>query len=641
MSVLENNLAILERKNPSLAEMIRQAEPAGCEIIPCKNGEYNTIKVNVSPKKSTLLHSRYDPIKEAQRSTEHINLDNVINIIYLGFGAGFHIRALAGKIVKGIAVHIIEQNISILRAAFEANDLHDILNNDSIYLHCGVPANLVKEHFDSYILNLALHQFYGSDVLFLEYAQSVQTAPEYYRTIRSTLEEMLGIYMILIKTNCEYSNLYYEQMLGNIRELATQPGVTELIDIWKGKPVICVAAGPSLDKSIPLLKKARGKALIIAADTAYHIMSRQNVFPDIVCMIDFHKWNKWLYRDVVYPKDKEVLLVCDPKVSNDVVAGFPYGKFIYDDSSTMMRWLSEFCGAKGVLPRPMSVAHLSFNLARAMGADPIILFSHDMAFTHGTTYASGSAYEEFWMSEINRFFTMEMKEQMLIEEERKRGAVWVSAIGGGKVLTSPALLGYLRELESQIRKTESRVIDASSGALKQGTTVMSPEEVVKEFCAENQPVSEVLTGAVKAGKKEITPELKNAIREMSEKMDKISAAFRENADVIRNVQKQLKNNPGSNPLKDPKNIKLLSKAQAKLKEHYIPEIESILREYDQNAVAVMVHNDRIIEIATARDGFDKTVSIRLERDNQYYSSMSIAAADLAKHLKNSHEKLTP
>ena len=52
---------------------------------------------------------------------------------------------------------------------------------------------------------------------------------------------------------------------------------------------IVVAAGPSLNKNIKELKRAKGKAFIIAVDTALKPLLREGIIPDMFFIVDAMK----------------------------------------------------------------------------------------------------------------------------------------------------------------------------------------------------------------------------------------------------------------------------------------------------------------------------------------------------------------
>ena len=54
-------------------------------------------------------------------------------------------------------------------------------------------------------------------------------------------------------------------------------------------PGILVAAGPSLNKNIQELKKAKGKAFIVAVDTAIKPLLQEGILPDMFAIVDAEK----------------------------------------------------------------------------------------------------------------------------------------------------------------------------------------------------------------------------------------------------------------------------------------------------------------------------------------------------------------
>ena len=74
-----------------------------------------------------------------------------------------------------------------------------------------------------------------------------------------------------------YGNDPYDSLLGikftlrNIPTIIDYTGIADLKDVFKGKPGIVVASGPSLDKNVKLLEGLREKAVICAADGSVKI----------------------------------------------------------------------------------------------------------------------------------------------------------------------------------------------------------------------------------------------------------------------------------------------------------------------------------------------------------------------------------
>ena len=59
--------------------------------------------------------------------------------------------------------------------------------------------------------------------------------------------------------------------------------------IFWAPSIILVSAGPSLNKNIMELKKAKNKAFIVATDTAVKPLLKAGIEPDLMVMVDGEK----------------------------------------------------------------------------------------------------------------------------------------------------------------------------------------------------------------------------------------------------------------------------------------------------------------------------------------------------------------
>ena len=87
-SILTTNLNALQSVSPDLASDLRAVTLDGLqgEIVPTKTAAPSFRYLPVPGKKPELLHSAYDPIREAQRWAESADIQSPINAIVLGAG---------------------------------------------------------------------------------------------------------------------------------------------------------------------------------------------------------------------------------------------------------------------------------------------------------------------------------------------------------------------------------------------------------------------------------------------------------------------------------------------------------------------------------------------------------------------------
>ena len=115
---------------------------------------------------------------------------------------------------------------------------------------------------------------------------------------------------------------------------------SRLFDKFKGIPAIVVAAGPSLDKNIDLLKKIKGRFPIIAVDTALRHMIANGIKPDIVCAADSSYENS---LDFVGVEDEtEVILAAELMTHPDIFKVFKGPKMLVSFGGGLFQQIASY-----------------------------------------------------------------------------------------------------------------------------------------------------------------------------------------------------------------------------------------------------------------------------------------------------------
>ena len=97
-SPLPGNLAALWALDAKLAERIEALHPAEpYAITPSKSGA-PTVAVPTVDKRTTFLHSRYEPVAEAKRLVDTLEISDQIIFYVFGCGLGYHIDALLERV---------------------------------------------------------------------------------------------------------------------------------------------------------------------------------------------------------------------------------------------------------------------------------------------------------------------------------------------------------------------------------------------------------------------------------------------------------------------------------------------------------------------------------------------------------------
>lgn len=162
----KKNISLLKKTCPELANAVDAADIGpDISILDSRSG-VKTLKCS-----GFALHSLYDPEKEAEQWALHNRerAENIPAVIVLGFGFGYHIRALLKY--TDAEVYVCESRPDIIRAASESADLTDILPRINIIADLNLPP--LRKNFE-----------------ILEHAPSVSINRRYYTELLNRLKTL-------------------------------------------------------------------------------------------------------------------------------------------------------------------------------------------------------------------------------------------------------------------------------------------------------------------------------------------------------------------------------------------------------------------------------------------------------------------
>ena len=255
-------------------------------------------------------------------------------------------------------------------------------------------------------------------------------------------------------------------VISNLHILEKCNFVSSLQDILPHDvPVIIVSAGPSLDKNIDLLGKAKGHSLIFAVDTALKYLMDRDIIPDLAITVEPVK------PMVNYEDDRcfDVPHIFDLESNRAIVSKERSRILIYNCRDYLERLLIK----SGIpvppqIPNGGSVATAAFAICCGLNMKNIILIGQDLAYS-GTATHAGKVESAGLSGDI--------------------GTDMVEGIDGGQVRTRSDWQGYRFWFENMIRQINERhqdinIIDATEGgALIHGSRVMTLSDAIEKYCA--------------------------------------------------------------------------------------------------------------------------------------------------------------
>lgn len=482
MTTLERNLAALTTNSPYIVESIRDAEPA-CDLELYPSGESGVITGTYA---GVALASARRPITESERLAETVDPKAVGAVVILGFGLGHHVRAITERCRHECLLVVYEPDVALLRAVLERIDHSDWLRKSSVLI--------LTDPEDAASLTASLRRSEGMlalGVRIVEHPPSRARLAESGVQFCDTFARVLAAARTLVVTTFVQSEATCRNFLGNLREYIARPGITDLAGRCAGRPAITVAAGPSLARNIELLKTPclRDRCVIIAAQTVLKPLLAIGVRPHFVTSLDYHEISARFYEGLTSDDVADTTLIVEPKANPAVVRAYP-GPIRFPSESTLDLLLgAEIAGSHGVIRSGSTVAHLSYDLARLLGCDPVILLGQDLGFTDGLYYADGAAIHLVWANELNPFRTLEMFEWERIARHRTQLRTIDSA--DGPIYTDEQMATYLAQFERMFLEDHraGRVtVDAGEGgALKANTIRLTLAEAIEQYAPSEAP----------------------------------------------------------------------------------------------------------------------------------------------------------
>lgn len=418
------------------------------------------------------LSGKRDPSRLAKVWTRQLKkLPRSSYVILFGIGNGDFLKEVIAATKESINIFIYEPSIVILKKCLETIDLSEQFEKREVEILA-----------DIYGSTENMRRFLASRIPYesLEFMRHF-TLPNYamlypdeFKWFWGQLKDVAWKSQGQYSTNEFFSKYMVTNMLLNSKFLPDCSTSFQLVDyIPRDMPAIVVAAGPSLDKNVEKLKRAKNKAFIIAVDTAVRPLLNHGIKPDMITIIDGVKPAEAIVAEGM----KDIPLVCSfvssPEIMNYNTGrkifyseGFEYAEKVFRDNHVEFKEIHT--GG--------SVATTAFSLMYMIGIDNIILVGQDLAFSGNQTHASGSLE----ILEDSRKATTDYEVEGNYEEKVYTGGDFKIYLDWYKTFLQGA----------KKHRPNLRVINATEGGAKIAfTEVMTLDEAIDELCTKEYDVA--------------------------------------------------------------------------------------------------------------------------------------------------------
>ena len=517
MGYLETNLKTLFRKQPELAALLRAADRRHVKTFPSAEGVPSATVEHGA--ETVELHSRYNPPREARLAIKKENYDGVDHFIFLGFGFGYSLDAVIEK-YGGPDCHyfIVEADLGILRAAFEARDWTFLLAAHDIYFAWpSFGLELAEQWRQKFNISLARKSAY------VTHPPSLKLKPDHYKAAVETLQGQIYQTLADRATLTNKTQAFLENFITNLPKVIAAPGINIFAGRFADTPAVIVSAGPSLDKNIHELRGKKDHVLIIATDTTIKPLLAAGVEPHFVMTGDPSHANYLHLKGAV---TQEALLVMEATAHPQSPEGFEERTLACLYENSVLHSLSELPGDKGALHAWGSVATMALDFAIFTGCDPVIFIGQDLAYTGGRLYCSNVYFEDIWFHDVK---TPEEHEKRLAALRAFNNPQSVTDIYGCQVETTRALIAYRDWIIRIIcGHPEKRFINATEGGILRGPVeLLSFHETLGRDCRRNLNLASRVRETYAAARLENVPDLARNLAPFMKELDSLREIVRD------------------------------------------------------------------------------------------------------------------
>ncbi len=480
MTIYEQNLKALAQKYPQMDKLIEEAqENIKEDLLLIEDLALNEKRILKIKKEGHIFYlngkrNTEDPAKKWIESLGE--LQENAPVLMMGLGNETYFHELMKSTEKHLAIIIYEPSLQIFLDFINHYPLAKWLKKHTIVFWVEGITGMTIESLGGIIQGVLSYEMLPfSKILVLPNYETLfpKESLAFIKQCHDIVEKGLVHY----NTKVRFAEVLVKNLFANTIYLCDGYKTTQLpLVIPRNIPGIVVAAGPSLNKNIHELKKAKGKALIIAVDTAIKPLLKAGIVPDMFYIVDAKKPLELISAE----EAKDIPLVTTLDAASEILQYHTGMKFFANEGIRFVDHLFFRCDREiGEASDGGSVATAAFTLLFKIGIQTIILVGQDLAFTNNRSHADGTFHEE-------------------MPEQDTRNFIMVDGNNGEKVPTRPDFQVYLNWYNMYIEGCKKhnpafRVINATEGGAKiQNTEIMTLKEALNEVCVQDINIQECL-----------------------------------------------------------------------------------------------------------------------------------------------------
>ena len=468
--MLIDNINILKLTYPQTWEKLKSFEKSIdmdlIQVEETRRGD-KTLWIEKEGKK-TYLHSKYNPIREAEAIIEEYeNVEEDTTVIFYGTGLGYHIDIFLEK-HPNVNYYIYEPIPEMLYTYLSHKSLKKLpsLNLKNIIL-----ADNEEEtrRFFNHIIDKTRDKFI---YITLNSHRNIYT--EEYNQFIKIFKETLKDKKSSIGTNLKFQERWILNSMKNFGEVLNTPNILlEKKGEFKNKPAILVAAGPSLNEEIENIRyiKNNGLAYIFSVGSAINTLVYHDIYPDAATTYDPGKFNHNVFKKIKEKGIAKIPMIFGSSVGYETIINYPGDKYhMITSQDTVSNYYLKNKNGKPIdmVYDAPTIAVVTLQLLYELGFSKIILVGQNLAYKGKKRHSEGIHYS-----------------RDLTDSEIEKG-IYVKDVYGEEILTNLGFNSMRQQMEEYIKAFPNiEVINTTKGgAYIEGTEFIELETVINKYLKE-------------------------------------------------------------------------------------------------------------------------------------------------------------
>ncbi|MEX2459812.1 MAG: 6-hydroxymethylpterin diphosphokinase MptE-like protein [Paenibacillaceae bacterium] len=460
--ILIDNVVYLKKRFPQTWDKIKKKENNPHSILnvqmPNSKTDQSTLTIEAGGR-TMYIHSKYDPTEEARLFIDHfIDLDKYEHVFFYGIGLGYHIDAFVQKYPNKVFT-IYEPIPEIFAKYLTRKSLKDFNTKQlkSIFVEDGDFDS--AQYISDFVNNL------NEEILLIQLPSYERTFDTKCKYFNEKFVELLSQRRLMFQVYSNFEKRWTFNSMVNLETTLKTPNIiVQKKEYFENKPVIIVAAGPSLQEEIENLKyiKEHGLAYIFSVGTSINALLANGLEPDAACTYDPSFLNQKVFEKLK-EEGKEIPLIYGSTVGFEVLKGYkgPMFHMLTNQDDIAKYYLREMEGkVNEVIQDAASIAIIVLQLLQKLNCNPVILVGQNLAFKNNQLYSTGANV---------------IRNHSEVMTEDKVEAVSVESVNGDLVETNKDLNAMRFQLESFISSNPiTKVINTTKGGAKIAHTSYVP-----------------------------------------------------------------------------------------------------------------------------------------------------------------------